>query len=140
MSKHIYISQNTREPNTPNTIVKKIYDMILQQELTGDVYDNTTDFFGHVALSSPTYKEWADKVIDNFENLVIESLYYMLFKDPVVESIMTNYLLSKGVGDGMGITYEDAKDRRINSLTNNLFMNNTNIQYFNELINFENIH
>ena len=140
MSKHIYISQSERETNTPNSVVKKIYDMITRQEqYEGGAYDDETLFHGNIALDNPTYKEWADKVTQTFPRLVIESLYYMLFKDSNVEQIMINYLRSKGVGDGYGITYDDAKDRRIYALTNTLFRNNTSIEYFNEFANFENI-
>ena len=138
MSKHIYILQNRHETNTPNNVIKKIYDMVIQQEAhDGSVYDNESDFIGEVTLQTPTYKEWVDKIHEVFPDLIINSQYYMLFKDSNVEQIMINYLLSKGVGDGLGITYDDAKDRLITSLPN--FNGNTTIEYFNELKYFERI-
>ena len=138
MSKHIYILQNRHETNTPNNLIKKIYDMIIQQEVhDGGVYDDESDFIGEVTLQTPTYKEWVDKIHEVFPDLIVNSQYYMLFKDSNVEQIMINYLLSKGVGDGVGITYDDAKDRLITSLPS--FRSNTSIEYFNELPNFEKI-
>lgn len=138
MSKYIYILQNRHETNTPNNIIKKIYDMIIHQEAhDGSVYDNESDFIGEVTLSNPTYKEWVDKIHEVFPDLIVNSQYYMLFKDSNVEQIMINYLLSKGVGDGVGITYDDAKDRLITSLPS--FKSNASIEYFNELPNFEKV-
>ena len=67
MSKHIYILQNRHETNTPNNVIKKIYDMINQQEAhDGSVYDNESDFIGEVTLQTPTYKEWVDKIHEVF--------------------------------------------------------------------------
>ena len=138
MSKHIYILQNRHETNTPNNVIKKIYDMINQQERhDGGVYDNESNFIGEVTLQTPTYKEWVDKIHEVFPDLIVNSQYYMLFKDSNVEQIMITYLSSKGVGDGVGITYDDAKNRLITTLPD--FSNNANIEYFNELQYFEKI-
>ena len=134
MTKHLFVNQLRQETTVPPIIIRKIYNDIIQHELTGDVYDNTTDYIGEITLAAPTYKEWADKVHESFPDLIINSLYYMLFQDSNVESIMSNWLLSKGVGDGVGITYDDAKNNLIVSLPS--FKNNTSIEYFNELQHF----
>ena len=131
MTKHLFVNQLRQETTVPPVIIRKIYNDIIQHELTGDVYDNTTDYIGEITLAAPTYKEWADKVHESFPDLIINSLYYMLFQDNNIESIMSNWLLSKGVGDGVGITYDDAKNNLIVSLPS--FKNNTSIKYFNEL-------
>ena len=138
MAKHISITQSQNEINVQAQLIKKLYNLVCKHELTEEEYDNTTNLVGEITLASPTYKEYADKVKEAFPELTINSLYYMLFQDPATEAVMSAYLLSKGLGDGIGITYDDAKSNAISQLPTSL-KQNTNIQYFNELPNFEKI-
>ena len=58
--------------------------------------------------------------------------HYIHFKDPNVEAV----LLSKGIGDGLGITYKDAAKVRYISTW---FQMNTKITSFAEFVNFSGI-
>ena len=141
MGKHFYILQNKHEINVPNTIIKKLYDLVIKHQQYADhnitVFDNSSDFDGEITLDLPTYRIWVEKIREMFPRLFINCDYYILFQDNNVESIMSSYLLSKGVGNGQGITEEDAKNINITTLP--LFQTNTTIEYFNELSYFERI-
>ena len=137
MTKHFLVNQLKHETHTPASFVKKIYDLISKQELTEDEYDNTTNFDGEITLATPTYRQWVDKIHEIFPDLIINAEFYILFQDHTVEEIMAAYLLTKSVGDGIGITEENAKDKKITSIPS--FRNNTDIQYFNELPYFERV-
>ena len=58
--------------------------------------------------------------------------HYIPFEDSNVEAV----LLSKGIGDGLGITYKDAA--KVKDIPN-WFQNNTNIISFAEFVNFSGI-
>ena len=137
MTKHFLVNQLKHETHTPASFVKKLYDLISKQELTEDEYDNTTNFDGEITLATPTYRQWVDKIHEYFPDLIINGEFYILFQDHTVEEIMAAYLLTKEVGDGIGITEENAKDKKITSIPS--FRNNTDIQYFNELPYFERV-
>lgn len=81
MAKKINITQSTiQEVNAPNTFVKKLYDMIMQKENFGGVYDNTSNFIGEITLNTPTYEEYVNYINDTFPNLIVHcDTYYILF-------------------------------------------------------------
>lgn len=141
MDKHFYVLQNKHEINVPNTIIKKLYDLVIKHQQYADhnitVFDNSSNFDGEITLDLPTYRIWVEKIREMFPRLFINCDYYILFQDNNVESIMLSYILSKGVGDGQGITEDDAKSVLVTQLPS--FQNNTTIEYFNELQYFEKI-
>lgn len=135
-----YVNQNKQilEQQVSPSLLKKIYDDIIEHELTGEFYDNTTNLIGSIQLSSPTYEVYVSKINSMFPNLEINGEFYILFQDDNVKNIMIQHLLSKGVGDGIGISTNNANDKLVTSLPST-FINNTNIEYFNELSYFERI-
>ena len=139
MAKLIDILQTKHELDVPNGLIKKLYDMITEKENhNGEgIFNDNSKLDGEITLANPTYKEWTDKINEVFPYLIIHTLYYLLFQDKKVETMMINHLLSKGVGDGIGITEENAKDILINSLPS--MSNYRDIEYFNELPKFEKI-
>lgn len=139
MAKLIDILQTKHELGVSNTLIKKLYDMVIEkQSHNGDgIFNDNSKLDGEITLTNPTYKEWIDKINEAFPYLIIHTLYYLLFQDKKVETMMINHLLSKGVGDGIGITEENAKDILINTLPS--MSNYTDIEYFNELPKFERI-
>lgn len=139
MAKLINILQTKHELDVSNGLIKKLYDMITEKENhNGDgIFNDNSNIDGEITLANPTYKEWTDKINEVFPYLIIHTLYYLLFQDKKVETMMINHLLSKGVGDGIGITEENAKDILINSFPSTA--NYKDIEYFNELPKFEKI-
>ena len=135
MPKHFYIQQNSEitEAISSSSVVNKIYDMIVQDELTHDIFTNDSNFIGKI-YTPPTYQEYIDKInnVNYFPDLNINpSDIYIKFADPVVEQI----LLNNGIGDGQGITKTAAA--AVTSIPS--FEQNTDITSFDELIYFTNV-
>ena len=136
MAKKIDIVQNQHEFNVANSLIKKLYDMVIEkQSHNGEgIFDDNSSIIGEITLSNPTYEEWVNKIHEVFPSLEIHSQYYILFKDSVVESMMVSHLLSKGIGDGIGITEANASNINVTDIPR--FTDNTEIEYFDELVYF----
>lgn len=139
MAKLINILQTKQEINVPSSLITKLYNMIIRAEnYSEQTYANNSRLDGTISLYHPTYKEYVDKIREAFPLLnVVNTDFYMLFKDDYVKQKMLDYMLSKGVGDGEGITYDDASNISITGLPS--FQSDTNIEYFDELVNFTRI-
>ena len=139
MAKLIDILQTKQEINVPSSLIIKLYNMIIRNETYSEqTYANNSRLDGTISLDHPTYKEYVDKIREVFPLFnVVNTDFYMLFKDDYVKQKMLTYMSSKGVGDGEGITYDDANHISITGLPS--FQNDTNIEYFDELVNFTRI-
>jgi hypothetical protein len=85
---------------------------------------------GKIVVNGYAYEDSVNALRAVFPDLEIEvSGYYIRFEDAEVLRV----LLSKGVGDGVGITYEQAEKALSNGINQNYFKGNTTIRKFNEL-------
>ena len=140
--KHINVNQiNIQEKGVPSELITKLYNFIKRTERGEEVWDAMDDnkinksLMGSFKTSGFTYEEYVNKINEYFEGtLTIEAAgYYILFEDMNV----LNALLNIGLGDGVGITKEQARTSRFNPW--NMFKNNTEIEFFNEFKYFTDI-
>lgn len=124
--RHLVIEQNSGVEVVSNKVVPELYN--IAQSIEDDINLSGSLL---VAQSHPSKVEY---LTNRFQNLTINTTgeSYIDFKDPLVEQI----LLGNNIGDGIGITTNQAKNT--SSWENTLFAG-TDITSFDELPLFKNI-
>ena len=129
MINNINVSQSNTVEQVNCDIIDKLY-FTTKAIIDKDNNKDKTTLLGNINTLS-AYKDAVDYLRNNFLNLlinVVDSKYYIRFKDNTVFQILMNS--SAYYGDGTGITENDAANMTI---SNALFENNTNIVSFDEL-------
>ena len=131
MGKLINLIQSCDELNVDSNIVKKIYNMIINNENYNDdpIIDSNSNIIGKISLNNPTYENWITTIRNRFPYFQFSDLsYYIRFADINVETALVN----NGFGDGTGITSTDVA----NNLFGTIFKDNSQIVSFDELTYF----
>jgi len=120
---HIYIEQQ----NLPELVDAQFLDDM--KDIVDTELDNNSDLKGNLQTVH-VYNDTFNFFVNNFPRLSIIATggQYIRFEDPVI----FNTLLTNNIGDGVGITLNDASI--VTSLPS--FKSNTDITKFNELIYF----
>lgn len=145
---HLTITQGSTAETVSTTLIKKLYDVAISipEPLQGET-DNA-QISGHISVGTSyrnqveylagtiMYKgtgEQGNNPHGRFQNLQIDvtNTYYVEFVDSAVESVLIN----AGLGDGTGITENDAAAATFGSPTVT-FRNNTSITSFDEFGKF----
>ena len=133
---HLVVSQNSNLEVLGSSsnlvgarIIKKLY------EIAHAGLDNSSRLQGNlqVAKAHRNYVEWLQN--NTGLNIVVTDDYYIGFQDPLVEQI----LMEHSIGDGFGITENDAANYTPNDYYMPRWFANTNITSFDELAYFTHI-
>lgn len=120
--------KNTEVEQVSSDMIDKLYNLAYEDEITEPKVNSTeNDIVGNI--NAPVaYEDAVTFLRSKFPNLVIsvtDNNYYIRFEDDNVLQV----LLNASVGNGIGITTGNVQSYKINQL----FYNNTDIKYFDEL-------
>ena len=141
---HLKIEQNNIPENVTRAVIKSLYDNVKNMDLSN------VQLSGNLQVPAASEKAVnylngeVSEGIKRFPNLnVTAQKLYIDFEDPIVEALLvslntdaTKHYSSGHVGDGIGITIEQAADIKMLSGTGvsaDPFYNNSQIETFNEL-------
>lgn len=133
MPKHIYTyqSKESTESNISNDIIKKIYDIVEQNNKLCNIIDESSLFHGKISTRY-TYKKYIDTIKEKFPNLEIEydDLFVLFADDNVRQILIDNY---GGELDGILASLQVNQNDGFYKNYRNIFENNKDIETFDEL-------
>ena len=131
---HLRIEQNNIPEVVTSNVIHKLYETakaIIDAEAANDVQESQVSLKGNLQVSK-AYGDEIDWLETKFPDLhITASARYIRFQDSAVESLLANRY-----GDGTGLT---ATQAALIQNFNSIFGNNTSIEYFEELSQFQNI-
>lgn len=119
---HLRIEQSNVQENVSSAVVAKLYELATSGDL-----DVSSNLAGNIHTTA-TYQEYIDGIRQIYPDLYISTdNVYIKFQDSYVENV-----LKTAIGDGIGVTLNNASSVTGASTIKTYFKGDTQIQFFDE--------